>query len=195
MVQVWKSVGKLSQQGVVLGMPFCLSQFFTVITLSMRNHAVPCEAKFRPKGLSLFIENALLLPPANQVWSKVIFSEASVICSQMWEGICLLGMWGGGCLLGRGLCIQGLGVCIQRARGLHLGGGSTPRGWESVSGGVGRPLFRNKKKCSVRILLECCLVIENNPKARRILAYPHPVCRKDRHSISFCRNLFFDFFY
>ena len=161
----------------------------------MRNHAVPCEAKFRPKGLSLFIENALLLPPENQVWSEVIFSEASVILFTDVGGDLPTGDVGGGCLLGRGLCIQGLRVCIQRARGLHLGGGSTPRGWESVSGGVGRPLFRNQKKWAVRILLECCLVIENNPKARRILAYPHPVCGKDRHSISFCRNLFFDFFY
>ena len=136
MVQVWKSVGKLSQQGVChSGYAILSVAVFTVITLSMRNHAVPCEAKFRPKGLSLFIENALLLPPANQVWSKVIFSEASVILFTEEGGDLPTGE--GGCLWGRGLCIQELGVCIQRARGLHLGGGSASRGWESVSGGGG----------------------------------------------------------
>ena len=110
----------------------------------MRNHAVPCEAKFRPKGLSLFIENALLLPPANQVWSKVIFSEASVILFTDVGGDLPTGDVGGlplgegplhprvgslhpegeGSASGWGVYTQGLGVCI--------GGG----GWADPSSGI-----------------------------------------------------------
>ena len=58
MVQVWKSVGKLSQQGVILGMPFCLSQFLPSQPFQWESTYFHVQAKFRPKGLSLFTENA-----------------------------------------------------------------------------------------------------------------------------------------
>ena len=86
------------------------------------------------------------LPPANEVWGKVIFSQASV-----------------GLYLGGGVHPYGgiEGVCIQwgeGVEGLHLGGrGVCIQGdWEDPS--PHRILWDTVNKQAVRILLECILV-------------------------------------
>ena len=79
----------------------------------------------------------ILLPPANEVWSKIIFLHMSnsvpgELASQHASQVILPAIWGGGwtCFLassqvtwpegsasrrGEGVCIQGKGVCIQGA--------------------------------------------------------------------------------
>ena len=93
-----------------------------------------------------------LLPPANEVWDKVMFLDLS-----LFTGVCLRG---GGCIQeeedlqpGRGVCIQGKGVCIQGVLGdpqlenkvvmfLHLSvcsrGGSASGGSASGRGSASR---------------------------------------------------------
>ena len=87
------------------------------------------------------------LPPANEVWGKVIFSQASV-----------------GLYLGGGVHPYGgiEGVCIQWGGG---GGGGSASRWKRGlhPGGLGRPpphriLWDTVNKQAVRILLECILV-------------------------------------
>ena len=75
----------------------------------------------------------ILLPPANEVWGKVIFSQASVILYT-----------GEGSLSGRGWSVQG-GLCLEASlsrEGLCPGEGLSPGGisvWGvSVQGGIPR---------------------------------------------------------
>ena len=122
------------------------------------------------------------LPPANEVWGKVIFSQAPVILSMVGGG----GGAGGfqACITGhvtrgsasRGVCIQGggsasrvrglnpdggsvsrgsasRGVCLQRGRGLHLGGG-----WADPPSEIHGILRDTVNTRALRILLECILV-------------------------------------
>ena len=75
--------------------------------------------------------NPLTLPPANEVWGKVIFSEASVILFTRGRAVCLQGVLPPGDLhLGesayRRFCIQG-GYAFQGD--LHPGGSAYSRGW------------------------------------------------------------------
>ena len=99
--------------------------FHTLMSINFSN--VKC-IKVRFKNISnLNYGPGFLLPPANEVWGKVIFSLASV-CFWVW-GVCLwaqwrvcLGTWGRGCLpLGRGVSLGprggplgwGSGVCTH----------------------------------------------------------------------------------
>ena len=75
----------------------------------------------------------LLLPPANEVWGKVMFLQASVILST--------GRWGKIYIQRGRVCIQE-GICIQGV------GGKTPQ-W------ILRDTVNER---TVRILLECILV-------------------------------------
>ena len=94
------------------------------------------------------------LPPANEVWGKVIFSEASVKNSvhRGWGG----GVWSGGVPASRGLSGSG-GVPARGGGGSGLGGLVLGVCAWSRGGGLvetpGRLLLR-----VVRILLECILV-------------------------------------
>ena len=123
----------------------------------------------------------MFLPPANEVWGKVIFLQASVILSMV-GGIpaCITGhMTRGACIQGglhpgglhqgksasrkgsaswgsasREVCIQE-GVCIQG--GLHRGG-SASRGWADPLPEIYGILRDTVNKRATRILLECILV-------------------------------------
>ena len=95
--------------------------------------------KYVPHYHSFFIPNAKfssmiqLLPPANEVWGKVMFSQVFV-CPQWGRGVCIQwGQPGGGrvCLHG-GILIGG--VCIQWGQ---PGGGSAYMGGSSSGGGGG----------------------------------------------------------
>ena len=93
-----------------------------------------------------------LLPPANEVWGKVIFLHLSVI------------LFTGGCLVprgdawSRGSAWSGGGGCLVAEAGLLPGGGAWSRG--SALGGclVETPTRRLLLRV-VRILLECILVL------------------------------------
>ena len=106
-----------------------------------------------------------LLPPANQVWDKKMFSQACVIPSVQGGGyVCMRG----GCFRGR-VCLQGglhpgdsasRWVCLQG--GLHLSGGLHPGG--RMGRTSPRQLWCMVNKRAVRILLECILVCYANGK-------------------------------
>ena len=88
------------------------------------------------------------LPPENEVWGKVMFSQV-FFCPQ-----------GGSASRGSA---SGRGDCIQEG-GLHLGGGLHPEGGLHL-GGLGRtpptrpPILRDTvNERAVRSLLECILV-------------------------------------
>ena len=101
---------------------------------------------------SEFTEKIHLLPPANEVWGKVIFLHLFV-CHSVHRGVCLLR--GDVCFLLGGASSQGVlppegvlppaGVCF-------LPGGASSRGC-LVETPPGRLLLR-----AVRILLKCILV-------------------------------------
>ena len=99
-----------------------------------------------------------LLPPANEVWGKVIFSQASVILSK--RGLASQhasqvtgprGLHLGGCIRGsastRGACIRG--VWTDPPKSAYKG--------VCIWGGLSRPLPLRYKRAA-RILLECFLV-------------------------------------
>ena len=79
----------------------------------------------------------LLLPPANEVWGKVIFSEA---CVKNF-------VHGGGRAWLQGACMVARGVCL--VAGGHV--------W--LLGGVRRIRRDTVNERAVRILLECMLVL------------------------------------
>ena len=85
--------------------------------------------------------NGQLLPPANEVWGKVIFLHVSVILSTG-GGVASQHAsrvtWPGGLLAGERLvCMQGEGCLHPGVRGLYLagGGGSASVGKGSASRG------------------------------------------------------------
>ena len=83
------------------------------------------------------------LPPANEVWGKVIFSKVSVILFTKSAS-------------GRGhVCLKGWSASSGSAYrgGMHLGGGALH------PGGLGRPPGLHTGIGAVRILLECFLVV------------------------------------
>ena len=127
----------------------------------------------------------ILLPPANEVWGKVICLQACV-CPQWGGGLPGLGgsaPWGGACFQRGG--VPGLGGCLLPG-GLLLGGACSRGG--GAAGGVwwrppGRLLLR-----AVRILLECILVylseqnpiiyqVWNAPTIAILTVSPFPPCR------------------
>ena len=86
----------------------------------------------------LLYKHIVLLPPANEVWGKIIFSQASVILSTERGG-------------GFPACITGhmtSGVCIQRG-GLHPGADPPPPALQDTV-----------SKRAVRTLLESFLVTD-----------------------------------
>ena len=102
-----------------------------------------------------FDSQILLLPPANEVWAKVVFSQASAILSTTWgrsasrEEVSILG---GGEVAYRVLCILGGGD-------LHSGGFASRWGLGSPPPPKTHWVLRDKiKKRVVRILLDCILV-------------------------------------
>ena len=69
------------------------------------------------RNLDLICQISGSLPPANEVWGKVIFSEACVKNSVRGGG----GAWSGGCLV-PGVPGRGGGGACSRGRCLLLGG-------------------------------------------------------------------------
>ena len=95
----------------------------------------------------------LKLPPGNEVWGEVIFSQARVIPP----------VHGGFCLL-QGDCIQrGLHPDWSASRGVGQTPQSAYRGGGSVSRLVGQNSPLDPGKWAVRIILECFLVKNSDP--------------------------------
>ena len=102
------------------------------------------------------------LPPANEVWGKVIFSQASVILFM--GGACMPRghAWGGGPkgarmaggVHGQGWgCVHGRGAYTARGRSVCV------VGWQGgIHGWRGHAWERRPLQRAVRILLECILV-------------------------------------
>ena len=118
-------------------------------------------------AMKLFCVNKYL-PPSNEVWGKVIFSQASAILSTGGEG------W-----LASQQCITGHmtgGVCIW-GRGPASGGTASGGGGGSASRGVGRApqihgiLRDTVNKRVIRILLECFLENAHNEVGTRSCFY------------------------
>ena len=109
-----------------------------------------CELSSTSSGIRIYKTQASLLPPANEVWGKVIFLHLFVILftgDVPGPGGCLVpggGAWSGGLMVPGGCLVLGV---------------PGPGGCEPAPGGVpggdppGRLLLR-----AVRILLECILV-------------------------------------
>ena len=105
----------------------------------------------------------MLLPPANEVWGKVIFSQVFVCPQGVGFSTCITGYMtrgpaSSGVLPLAGVCIQGGlhpgGVCIQGD--LHRGGS-----WTASLPEIHEILWDTVNKWAVRILLECILVRSN----------------------------------
>ena len=92
-----------------------------------------CNVFIAARGTCSSLRVVFLLPPANEVWGKIIFSQVSVVLFTggacvpgvcVWLGACMPGgvhAWGCACLgvHGRGACVVG---------GVHSQGGGSVRG-------------------------------------------------------------------
>ena len=104
---------------------------------------------------------ATSLPPANEVWGKVMFYTCVSLCSQ---GESLCPSMHHRSHDREGLCPGGLCPGRSLTRGVSVWGGALSRGRSLSGGGLsGRPRTETPP-CMVRILMECILVFQSSYK-------------------------------